>query len=533
MRSVEMSTSLYRFGMSGSTITSVEEFDHGVWENKSIESNHVWSYNVTENTVTEVETERGITKTKTYTDVDNDGVFLKSSSQSNLSGADNFSSAKLFDFTIANDGTVTAISENEHGIWESKSLDSSHKTWTYDAINQTVTKTENEHGYIETTIYVKNADGYFIRDSETYQIGSGLSSSIDDNSVSDDILYGHESDDRMSGGSGDDYIESFEGNDRLLGGTGNDYLYAGAGNDKVEGGSGDDLIVGGDGAGNDSYNGGSGNDTVKYSSATHSITVNLSRGKASGADIDNDKLSNIEHVIGGSGDDDITGNSQKNYLFGGDGNDRIDGGKGKDSLAGGMGNDTYVVDNAGDIVTEAFNEGTDTVLSGASYILSDHLENLTLTGKSKISATGNELDNILIGNKASNVLTGGDGDDTLTGGLGADTFRWNLADAGTVGTPNTDTITDFSLSQKDKLDLRDLLQGESKNDINSLLNYLDVTSNGSNTEISISSTGGFADGIYNAGLEDQHITLGGDLLGNTSEADFLQGLLNSKNLLID
>src|SRR5262249_51104050 len=34
------------------------------------------------------------------------------------------------------------------------------------------------------------------------------------------------------------------------------------------------------------------------------------------------------------------------------GNDYLDGGTGADSMTGGLGNDTYVVDNAGDVVTE-------------------------------------------------------------------------------------------------------------------------------------------------------------------------------------
>ena len=39
----------------------------------------------------------------------------------------------------------------------------------------------------------------------------------------------------------------------------------------------------------------------------------------------------------------------------------LDGGAGNDTMTGGAGNDTYVVDSAGDVVTEAASAGTDTV----------------------------------------------------------------------------------------------------------------------------------------------------------------------------
>ena len=55
------------------------------------------------------------------------------------------------------------------------------------------------------------------------------------------------------------------------------------------------------------------------------------------------------------------------------------GGAGADTMLGGAGNDTYIVDNVGDVVTEALNNGIDTVQSSASFTLGANVENLTLT----------------------------------------------------------------------------------------------------------------------------------------------------------
>ena len=120
-------------------------------------------------------------------------------------------------------------------------------------------------------------------------------------------------------------------------------------------------------------------------------------------------------------------------------------------MYGGLGNDTYIVDNAGDVVTENPGEGSDLVQSSITYTLGSDVENLTLTGSNAINGTGNGLDNILTGNSAANVLSGGDGDDTihggggadmLTGGIGNDTFTFSDISDSLPG--SAATITDFT-----------------------------------------------------------------------------------------
>jgi Ca2+-binding RTX toxin-like protein len=155
----------------------------------------------------------------------------------------------------------------------------------------------------------------------------------------------------------------------------------------------------------------------------------------------------------------------------------------------------------------------------------------------------------LSGGAGNDILYGGSGSDALTGGAGADVFAWSLADRGTSGAPPTDTIADFSVAAVsaggDLLDLRDLLQGETRTGgTGNLDNYLDfdTTSSAGNTIIRISSSGGFTGGVYNAGAEDQRIVLTGvdvrsaatfGLSASATDSQIIAELLNRGKLVTD
>ena len=183
-----------------------------------------------------------------------------------------------------------------------------------------------------------------------------------------------------------------------------------------------------------------------------------------------------------------SGTSGGNILTAGATSTRIVGGDGADTLTGGAGNDWIQGD-----------AGNDTLVGGA----------------------GNDY------------LWGGAGNDTLTGGLGADTFVWKLADRGSVGSPAADIVKDFNQDPGDKLNLRDLLDGESHlgTDVGNLTNYLHFEASGSNTIVQISTEGAFSSG-YNASLVDQRITLEGVALTGTDQA-IIQSLLTNGKLVTD
>lgn len=106
---------------------------------------------------------------------------------------------------------------------------------------------------------------------------------------------------------------------------------------------------------------------------------------------------NLDDVLNGYGSEDL-----------------LDGAGGADVMTGGAGSDRYHVENVGDVVVEAANEGADRVLTTLlSYTLGDDVEELKFIGSGNFAGTGNEL---------NNLLYSGTGNDRLNGGSGGDTF---------------------------------------------------------------------------------------------------------------
>ncbi len=281
----------------------------------------------------------------------------------------------------------------------------------------------------------------------TTATGNGLDNALSGN-AGHNVLDGGAGDDTMAGGAGNDayYVDSSGDQVREAAGRGVDSIYSavsytlgadlerlvllggastatgnGLGN-ALTGNTGHNTLDGAAGA--DTMAGGAGNDWYFVDAPGDRIL------EAAGAGIDvvfsaisYTLAAEVERLtLSGTDDTSAAGNGLKNLLTGNAGNNTLDGGGGADTLSGGKGSDLYLVESAGDRITETAEGGYDTVQSSTSWTLAANLERLILTGSGDLVGTGNDLANVLIGNSGNNTLAGGTGADTLSGGAGDDTY---------------------------------------------------------------------------------------------------------------
>ncbi|WP_308517426.1 FG-GAP-like repeat-containing protein [Sphingomonas flavescens] len=247
----------------------------------------------------------------------------------------------------------------------------------------------------------------------------------------DDVLFGKDTADDISGLEGNDVIYAGAGDDTVSGGAGNDTVYGQGGNDTIDGGDGIDSLYGDDmfagsadgndilrgGAGADNLHGGGGNDDLDGGADRDSLEGGL------GAD----------HLDGGDGDDSLNGylgsTNQDDYAT-----DVLLGGAGDDSLAaqtgdivdGGIGNDTLYFNAWG--ASAGINVDFRTLTSGNSMTVAG----ASLTGIEYVMGImGSNFDDVIVAGAVQGVkganIQGFGGNDTITGSAGVD---WIYGGAG-------------------------------------------------------------------------------------------------------
>ncbi|MEO1198110.1 MAG: hypothetical protein AAFX39_02570, partial [Pseudomonadota bacterium] len=316
--------------------------------------------------------------------------------------------------------------------------------------------------------------------------GNALANRIDGNSGHNTIL-GHAGDDDLRGADGDDRLDGGSGADTMRGGVGNDrYMVDDTGDRVIEGSDqGTDTVKASvsfalgsdvehltltgtddlDGTGNRS-----GNEIDGNSGA------NRLRGKGGDNVLDgrggNDMLkggSGLDQLIGGGGDDVLAGRKGADTLDGGRGGDTLRGGggddalsgeSGQDELTGGGGDDVLSGGRGGDVLLGRSGQDSLTGGDGGDILRAGSGDDTLYGGKGDDEMRGGQGDDRLIGQGGDDVLNGGRGKDILSGGRGRDLFDFNRKDHSGTTDKSIDDIKDFSRTQKDKIDLRDLVKGK-------------------------------------------------------------------------
>ena len=265
-----------------------------------------------------------------------------------------------------------------------------------------------------------------------------------------DEIYGRRANDTVDGGPGDDYVSGGAGEDfasyfqapgpvqvnlhegTSSGALGSDTLVAVEGifashfDDRLVGDDGDNILVGN--AGDDLLDGRAGVDWVSYFSTTApggaTITnpgpVEVDLAAETGIDHfagDEDRLVDVEAVLGSVGDDVFRGAGGANLLLGDEGDDLLDGRGGRDYLNGGPGADD-LLGGKGRSDTSSYSDGPPVTVDLAAGSATTGEGTDALTGVEAV--VGSSGGDTIRGNAIRNWIFGGPGPDLIFGRRGSD-----------------------------------------------------------------------------------------------------------------
>jgi len=310
----------------------------------------------------------------------------------------------------------------------------------------------------------------YITSDSLGNVGSTMNIENARGGAADDHFIGDVNDNTFWGGAGDDRFDFFDdwGVDEIYDSAGlNDWInfsaalqdlvitlgsvevtsgqysmtHQGDDIERLTGGQGDDnFVFSANGVelahGSGIIDGHTGTDTLDYTAYTSSVTVDLLNNSATGTD----SVSNIEYLIGGSGNDSLTGDDGDNTIIGGFGNDELDGGDGVDT-----------VDYSGASVAVVVDLSTGTSSGGGGDDQLSDIENVIATDFND-TLTSDTFDNQLVGglgddtyrfidNWSNDRIIDIDGDDTIDYTPATENVAFDLA-ASLI--TDTDDITDYS-----------------------------------------------------------------------------------------
>lgn len=186
-------------------------------------------------------------------------------------------------------------------------------------------------------------------------------------------------------------------------------------------GNGNDRIIGSDGA--DTINGGGGFNTVDYSQSAGSVTVDLFNGIGQGGFAAGDTYTNIQRVIGTTGNDTFVAKTAADQFVGGAGTDTVD----YSNLAGGL--TINIARDLNSIEAVIGSQGADQFLISRD-VFTPERGSLVINGSSSV---GNTLDYSTMNTAVSINMNAGNS----TGLFGGHTFS-NIQQV--VGTRFSDTF---------------------------------------------------------------------------------------------